>query len=118
MEGYEFEEAVAELFRKVGARAVVTRKSGDHGIDIMVTYKDIKYAVQCKHHSNPVGPAPLRELRGVIQGEFSKGIFVSLNGYSLSALSENRSAEKKLILLNREKLIRIAETQNLDLYLD
>ena len=77
--------------------SIYVLKPGDYGIDIIVEYEK-KYAVQCKHHSNPVGPAPLRELRGVVEVEFDKRIFVSLNGYTKQAKSENYSAYRKLIL--------------------
>jgi len=112
-----FEKAVSDLFSALGAKTIVTSKSGDYGIDIIVEYEEKKYAVQCKHHSNPVGPAPLRELRGVVEGEFDKGIFVSLNGYTKQAKSENYSAHRKLILLDKNSLIRMAETNNMELFL-
>ena len=117
MDGFAFEEAVAKLFRRKGATAIVTQKQGDHGIDIEVQYKGVWYAVQCKHHMNPVGPGPVRELRGVVQGKFEKGIFVSLNGYTQAVRDENSTADKRVILLDRSKLTRIAMSDNLDLFL-
>ena len=117
MDGFAFEEAVAKLFRRKGATAIVTQKQGDHGIDIEVQYKGVWYAVQCKHHATPVGPGPVRELRGVVQGKFEKGIFVSLNGYTQAVRDENSTADKRVILLDRSKLTRIAMSDNLDLFL-
>lgn len=117
MSGHEFETAVSDLFASAGAKAITTKGSGDHGIDIEVFYKDTWYAVQCKHHASPVGPAPVRELRGVIQGKFKKGIFVSLNGYTQSVYEENKHSEKNIILLDREKIMRIAELKSLDFFL-
>lgn len=118
MGGFEFEKAVAELFRKYGATAIVTPKVGDYGIDIEAEYKGVRYAIQCKHHWNQVGPAPLRELRGVLDNGFEKGIFVSLNGYSTQAYEENTTTSKPLILLTREKLMRINELRSLDEFLN
>ena len=118
MNGFEFEKAVAELFKKYGATAYVTPKVGDHGIDVVAKYNGTKYAIQCKHHTNQVGPAPLRELRGVLENEFQRGIFVSLNGYSPQAYDENAISSKPLILLTREKLMRINELESLDEFLN
>lgn len=117
MNGFDFEEAVAKLFRRKGATAIVTQKQGDHGIDIEVQYKGVWYAVQCKHHANPVGPGPVRELRGVVQGKYKKGIFVSLNGYTQAVRDENSIADNRVILIDRSKLIRIAMSESLDTYL-
>lgn len=65
LDGWEFEEEVAKVFRLNGYKAEVTKKTGDGGIDLIL-YKDkVKYIVQCKHYKNPVGPEPVRALWGV-----------------------------------------------------
>ena len=65
LDGWEFEEEVARIFRLNGYSAKVTKKTGDGGIDIIL-YKDKeKYIVQCKHYQNPLPIEPLRALNGV-----------------------------------------------------
>ena len=65
LDGWEFEEEVARVFRLNGYKVKVTKKTGDGGIDIILYKNDLKYAVQCKHYSNPVPVEYLRALNGV-----------------------------------------------------
>lgn len=65
LDGWQFEEEVAKVFRKYGYKATVTKKTGDGGADIIM-YKDKKkIIVQCKHYANAVGPEPVRALWGI-----------------------------------------------------
>lgn len=65
LDGWEFEEEVARIFRLNGYKAKVTKKTGDGGIDIILYKDNLKYIVQCKHYKNSVGPEPVRALWGV-----------------------------------------------------
>ena len=65
-----------------------------------------KYAVQCKHHSRPVGAEPLRALHGILDN-YDKGIFVSLNGYTNQAIYENHSWTNSLKLYSLKDIIRL-----------
>ncbi|EAC1459008.1 restriction endonuclease [Escherichia coli] len=62
LSGHEYEQFVAGEFRKYGADALVTRGSGDHGLDILVTYRDVRIAVQCKHYQSKVGNKAVQEV--------------------------------------------------------
>lgn len=63
MEGHEFEYFCAELLERCGFEAVtVTRGSGDQGVDILAFKEDIKYAIQCKNYSSPLGNKPIQEV--------------------------------------------------------
>lgn len=63
MEGHEFEYFCAELLRKSGFEEVeVTRGSGDQGVDILALKDDIRYAIQCKNYSAPLGNKPVQEV--------------------------------------------------------
>jgi len=66
LDGYSFEQATAEVLRKHQFTALVTRVSGDGGIDIEVTRNGLQGVVQCKAHINCVGPSVVRDLYGVI----------------------------------------------------
>lgn len=65
LDGWEFEEEVAKVFRKHGYRAEVTKKTGDGGIDIILWKDGKKIIAQTKHYRNEVGPEPVRALWGV-----------------------------------------------------
>lgn len=65
LDGWEFEEEVAKVFRLNGYDVSVTQKVSDGGIDILM-YKDNKRTiVQCKHYKEPVSVSVARELNGV-----------------------------------------------------
>ena len=63
MEGHEFEYFCAELLERCGFEDVtVTRGSGDQGVDILAFKEDIKYAIQCKNYSTPLGNKSIQEV--------------------------------------------------------
>ena len=65
LDGWQFEEEVAKIFRLNGYKAEVTKKTGDGGVDLIL-YKDGKrIAVQCKHYQGQAPVSCVRELNGV-----------------------------------------------------
>ena len=63
MDGYAFEHFCADVLTKSGYQNVqVTRGSGDQGVDIISERDGIKYAVQCKNYSQPVGNKAVQEI--------------------------------------------------------
>ena len=65
LNGWEFEEEVAKVFEKNGYKAIVTKKTGDGGIDILMFKDKKKIIVQSKHFINPVSVSYVRELNGL-----------------------------------------------------
>lgn len=63
MDGLTFEHYVSELLKKNGYNKVlVTKSSGDFGVDITV-YKDMqKYAFQCKNYRSKLGVSPIQQV--------------------------------------------------------
>ena len=107
LDGWEFEEEVAKIFRLNGYKAKVTKKTGDGGIDIILYKNDLKYIVQCKHYQNPLGPEPVRALWGV-KDDFGadKVIMVASSGLTSSAYSFI-SNKKDFELFDLENIIRM-----------
>lgn len=107
LDGWEFEEEVAKIFRLNGYQATVTKKTGDYGVDIIMSKDNFKYVVQCKHYKNPVGPEPIRALWGV-KDDFiaDKVIIVASSGLTDSASSfiENK---KDFEFYDLEDIIRM-----------
>lgn len=65
MSGLEFEKFVGLLLSQKGFTDVkVTKASGDYGCDVVATKDYIKYAIQCKKYSNPVGIDAVQEALG------------------------------------------------------
>ena len=63
MDGHQFEHFCANLLRKNGFSDVsVTPGSGDQGVDILAIKGGVRYAVQCKNYSTPLGNTPVQEV--------------------------------------------------------
>jgi hypothetical protein len=108
LDGYEFERATAEVLRKHQFAAMVTRGSGDGGVDIEVTRNGLKGVVQCKAHINCVGPSVVRDLYGVIHHcGASFGIIVSRGGFTKGAADFAR--DKPILFLDTDDLIAMQE---------
>ena len=83
LNGIEFENEVARLFRKQGFKATTTRSSGDAGVDIFLQKENKITIVQCKAHKKPVGPHTIRDLYGTLIAEKAdEAILVSLSGFT------------------------------------
>lgn len=61
--GFLYEKKVARYLRWHGYwNVTVTKASGDSGVDIVARKGLRKYAIQCKHYSNPVGVHAVQEV--------------------------------------------------------
>lgn len=110
MSGIQFEKEVASLFRSQGYSATVTSATGDGGVDIILIKGNERIAVQCKHHSRPVGPNDVRALQGVVAAKnFERGIFVSLNGYTTTVYGEVRNSNVKIELLELKDILKMSK---------
>lgn len=63
MVGHDFEYWCAELLKRNGFNKVmVTRGSGDDGIDIIAFYDGYKYGIQCKRSYSKIGNKAVQEV--------------------------------------------------------
>ncbi len=78
----EFEELVAEAFRREGYRAQENSKAGaDGGIDIRLRKDGQLYLVQCKNwNSNRVGVGVVREMVGVMVDAGAAAVVIVCSG--------------------------------------
>lgn len=110
MDGTEFEELIAKLFRKMGYDAEVTKASGDQGIDVIATKNGFKYGIQAKCYSGQVGNSAIQEVvAGKTYYSLNKAIVVTNNFFTKSAI---KLAEANGVVLwdrniLKEKLIYI-----------
>lgn len=106
LSGYQFEKEVANLYKQLGYNAKVTQYAADAGIDIILTKNNETIAVQCKHHQTKVGPNEVRALQGVVyNGNYTSGIFVSLNGFTPTVPSEVARGKIKIELVSIKDII-------------
>ena len=114
MSGLQFEKEVAELYKQYGYKTLVTRATGDGGVDIILLKDDERIAVQCKHHKNKIGPNDVRALQGVVLNEsYSYGIFVSLSGFTPTVSDELQRSKVKIELVDMYKLIALQKKLDL-----
>lgn len=63
MDGYEFEELCAKIFRHMGYDYVeVTKGSGDDGVDVVAVRDGIRTAIQCKRYNSNLGKGCVQEV--------------------------------------------------------
>lgn len=111
MNGYDFEQFCGDLLKSNGFRNInVTKSSGDYGADLTAIKDGVKYAIQCKKFSNPVGVSAIQE---VIASKSMYNCHVAVvltnNYFTNNAIS---LAEKNNVLLwDRNKLIAMMNTK-------
>ncbi|WP_019679980.1 restriction endonuclease [Ruminococcus flavefaciens] len=101
--GVDFEQYMLELFQRSDIEVHDTPKSNDYGADLIIVFKDVKFAVQCKYYSKPVGVKAVQEIIGALsyyQAQY--GIVITNDSFTQQA--KNLAATNNVLLLD-EKLI-------------
>ena len=114
---YAFERLAQRLLRECGfSDVVVTKKSGDGGIDGTGKLKikgifSFNVAFQCKRYRGQVGSSAIRDFRGSLPTSIEKGVMITTGSFSHAAREEASSEGKRLIdLMDGEELIdKLAE---------
>lgn len=104
MDGYKFEHFCAEILKMNGFSNIrITPASRDQGVDILANKDGIRYAIQCKNYSNPLGNKSVQEVNaGKIFYDCHVGVVMTNSTFTSSA---TELAEKTGVLLwNRDKL--------------
>jgi hypothetical protein len=102
--GAEFERLVARAFRDWDFHVVERGKTGDGGVDIVVTQDGKRAIVQCKAYAQPVGPAVVRELYGTMIAEgVSAAYLATLHGVTSAA--EKWISDKHITVLTARHFI-------------
>ena len=74
--GQRFEQEIGLLFKKRGYQVQLMGKTGDGGIDIVISEGMEEIIIQCKAHKNPIGPHVVRDLYGVLTHSKAKEAWV------------------------------------------
>ena len=88
LSGHRFEKEFGKLLENNGYSVSITKGSADGGVDIVAEKSNLTTIIQCKAHKNPIGPATIRELFGVLSsGDFKaeSAIVVCLGGFTIGA---------------------------------
>ncbi|MCL2081723.1 MAG: restriction endonuclease [Oscillospiraceae bacterium] len=119
MDSFAFERLSQRLLRESGfTHVVVTKKSGDGGIDGFGKLKingifSFNIAFQCKRYkdSSPIGSPAIRDFRGSLTSNIEKAIFITTSTFSKAAKAEASEPGKLQIdLMEGEEFIsKLAE---------
>lgn len=109
MTGLEYEHFCADLLKKNGWDAKVTKGSGDQGVDVVAKKNGKIYAIQCKKYSSPVGNKAVQEAHA------GKGFINADNAAVVTNASFTRSANELsntlgILLLHHADLERLNDT--------
>ncbi len=104
---YEFENYIAELFRRKGYDVTMRGGSGDMGVDLLLTKEDGQRAiVQCKRYRHAISPDIVRELFGTLVHErVTHGFLVTTADISKNA--RKWAENKPLTLIDGTLLLEI-----------
>lgn len=116
MNGYEFEDYIADLLTSLGFSVSKTPYSGDGGIDLIAERTDPffsgKYLIQCKNWTGSVGQPEVRDLFGVVTSErANKGILVATSDFTVQAYEFAK--DKNLELIDGEALQSIIDNSSI-----
>jgi len=111
----EFEDYVADLFRRMGYKTEATGGPYDEGVDVIAEKDGIKHYIQCKKFiTQVVEVSAVRDFYGAIADHLAtgKGYFITTNKFTLEA--ERFAEDKPIELIDGFRLIdyiRHVETQ-------
>lgn len=109
MEGHQFEYYCANLLRKLNFSNVeVTKGSGDQGVDIIAVKENIRYAIQCKCYSSPLGNSPVQEVNAGKQMYHCHVAVVLTNQYFTSGAKKLAEATG-VLLWDRDELVKMIQ---------
>lgn len=117
MDPYGFERLTQRVLRECGfTNVVVTKKSGDGGIDGTGKLKingifSFNIAFQCKRYQGSVSAGDIRDFRGSLNTNIEKGVFITTGSFSKPAIEEASNPGKQQIdLIDGEEFItKLAE---------
>ncbi len=108
-DGYAFEEYTANLLKKLNYTNVsVTSSSNDYGIDVLAEKNGIKYAIQCKLYSQPVGNKAVQE---AFSGKnfYNCHIAVVLTNNTFTENAKNLAKSNGVLLWDKDILQKMIE---------
>jgi HJR/Mrr/RecB family endonuclease len=106
MQPSEFEDYIADLFKKLGYKTEVTGGSHDQGVDVIAKKDNIEHYIQCKKFiTSIVSVGAVRDFYGATADHLArgKGYFITTNKFTLDA--EKFADDKPIELIDGYKLI-------------
>lgn len=96
--GLEFEGRLFELFSAIGLKCERTAMTGDFGVDLILTVRDRRIAVQAKDHAAPVGVSAVMEVTaGAKHHRCDTSVVVAQQGFTEAAIKLANSTNTALM---------------------
>ena len=103
-----FEQELATLYRQLGYQVQSTPKSGDQGIDLILTKGSKSTIVQCKGQKNRATPAMVRELVGSrVDYGADRAVLACTAGFTQGAIGFAK--RNQISLISATEIARMAE---------
>lgn len=114
MDGADFERWCAKALIKQGFFMVTqTGKTGDHGVDITAMKDGIKYAIQCKRYSHPLGNTPVQEVyAGKNMYDCQIGVVMTNQTFTEGAIQ--LASKTGVLLWDRSRIIQLIRDMIVD----
>ncbi len=103
MEGYVFENFLKVMFFYLGYDAVVTKRSGDYGADLVLVKNKQKYVVQAKRYNKNVGSRAVQEVV-VAKKHYGADYAMVITNSNFTKQAEEIASENGVALLDRAEL--------------
>lgn len=108
MNGEEFEFFTAAVLKGCGfVIEEMTKTTGDYGADIIVSFAQIRIAVQCKRYSHPVGVKAVQEVISAMKHYNCEEAIVITNNYFTNQAEILAEDNEVVSLWDRNKLIQM-----------
>ena len=108
MTGEEFELFTAAVLKGCGfIIEELTKTTGDYGADIIVSFAQIRIAVQCKRYSHPVGVKAVQEVISAMKHYDGEEAIVITNNYFTNQAEILAEDNEVVTLWDRNKLIQM-----------
>ena len=110
LEPTEFEDVVAEYFKKEGFDVTQTKRTHDGGKDIILKRNEQIYYVECKKYSDDkIGRELIQKLVGACHPYNAQPVFITTSDFNRFAVDEARLSN--VILVNGERLVELMKKQ-------
>ncbi|OAS21464.1 hypothetical protein A8708_31500 [Paenibacillus oryzisoli] len=109
MNPYAFEEYIADLYRRKGYKAKVTKRTGDGGKDIILTKDGVLSIVECKRYNETkVGRPEIQKFHSAIIDERAKeGFYITTGNFTNPAIDYVK--DKPIRLINGNHLLKLID---------
>lgn len=103
MQGYEFENFLKTMFFYLGYDALVTKRSGDYGADLVLKKDGQVYAIQAKRYTKNVGSKCVQEVLASMK-HYQADIPMVITNSHFTKQAEIMASENNVILVDRNEL--------------